>query len=123
MAAVGLVAVVMLTVVVVGTARVHSPAQCIADVKEQKRIETELRIQELRQRRAEDAARRAEEEATQDPAPETAPKPSNNSGFGNAFNPGTLQNEGEEGSDAEPEKPSNNSGFGNVFDPGALQSE
>lgn len=117
-AAVVLVGVAIATITVVGTATAYSPAQCIADVKEQKRLETEVRIQELRQRRAEEAARRAAEQAEQEPATETAPKPSNNSGFGGVFDPGTLQDGGTE----EPEAPGNNSGFGNVFDPNALQN-
>ena len=54
-AAVLLVVVAMATIAVVGTATVYSPAQCIADVKEQKKLETDLRIQQLLQRRAEEA--------------------------------------------------------------------
>lgn len=101
-------------VTVVGTAMVHSPAQCIADVKEQKRLETEERIKELRRKREEEAAKKAQEEGQ---AQQSVPKPSNNSGFGNVFAPDALQ-----GESSEPEtKPSNNSGFGNVFDPNALQ--
>ena len=101
-------------VTVAGTAMVHSPAQCIADVKEQKRLETEERIKELRRKREEEAAKKAQEEGQ---AQQSVPKPSNNSGFGNVFAPDALQ-----GESSEPEaKPSNNSGFGNVFDPNALQ--
>lgn len=101
-------------VTVAGTAMVHSPAQCIADVKEQKRLETEERIKELRRKRAEEAAKKAQEQGE---VQQSVPKPSNNSGFGNVFAPDTLQ-----GDSTEPEtKPSNNSGFGNVFDPNALQ--
>jgi len=121
-AAVVLVVVAIATITVVGTATAYSPAQCIADVKEQKRLETEVRILELRQRRAEEAARRAAEQAEQEPATETAPKPSNNSGFGSVFDPGTLQDGGTEEPEAEPDAPGNNSGFGNVFDPNALQN-
>lgn len=121
MAAVLLVVVAMATIAVVGTATVYSPAQCIADVKETKRLETELRIQELLQRRADEAARRAAEEGEQSdqaPATDATPKPSNDSGFGNVFNPGTLQDGGTETPEEEPE----NSGSGGVFDPGNLQS-
>ncbi|TLP68869.1 ABC transporter permease [Parasedimentitalea maritima] len=120
-AAVLLVVVAMATIAVVGTATVYSPAQCIADVKETKRLETELRIQELLQRRADEAARRAAEEGEQSdqaPATDATPKPSNDSGFGNVFNPGTLQDGGTETPEEEPE----NSGSGGVFDPGNLQS-
>ena len=120
-AAVLLVVVAMATIAVVGTATVYSPAQCIADVKEQKKLETDLRIQELLQRRAEEAARRAAEEGAQTdqaPATDAEPKPSNDSGFGNVFNPGTLQDGGTETPEEEPD----NSGSGSVFDPGNLQS-
>lgn len=125
MAAVFLVVVAMATIAVVGTATVYSPAQCIADVKEQKKLETDLRIQQLLQRRAEAAARRAAEQAEQsgqEPATEEAtPKASNNSGFGGVFAPGTLQDDSTEDPEAAPEEPANDSGFGNVFDPNALQ--
>jgi len=125
-AAVVLVVVAMMTIAVVGTATVYSPAQCIADVKEQKRLETDLRIQELLQRRAEEKARREAEQAEQgggEPAVETTPKPSNNSGFGGVFAPGALQDDSTEDPVAEPDAPASDSGFGNVFDPDALQND
>ncbi|AZV76518.1 ABC transporter permease [Parasedimentitalea marina] len=125
-AAVVLVVVAMMTIAVVGTATVYSPAQCIADVKEQKRLETDLRIQELLQRRAEEKARREAEQAEQggeEPAVETTPKPSNNSGFGGVFAPGALQDDSTEDPVAEPDAPASDSGFGNVFDPNALQND
>ncbi|MGR3760944.1 ABC transporter permease [Roseobacteraceae bacterium NS-SX3] len=123
-AAVALVVLACATVAVLGTAAVYSPAQCIANVQEQKRLETEARIQELRQRRAEEAARRAAEEAEQAPA-QDAPARGNNSGFGNVFDPNALTGgDPAPAPDAEPQPdaaPSgNNSGFGNVFDPNAL---
>ncbi|MEX5579340.1 ABC transporter permease [Pseudophaeobacter sp. A-200-2] len=124
-AAVVLVVLACATVVVVGTATVYSPAQCIADVQEQKRIETELRIQELRQRRAEEAARKAAEEAETAPKPQAAPS-GNNSGFGGVFSPNTLTGDGEteeEESKAPAAEDSNNSGFGNVFAPSTLSGE
>jgi spermidine/putrescine transport system permease protein len=122
-AAVALVVMACATVVVVGTATVYSPAQCIADVQEQKRIETELRIQELRQRRAEEAARKAAEEAETAPVPQAAPS-GNNSGFGGVFSPNALTGGGEEEESKAPEaEDSNNSGFGNVFAPSTLSGE
>lgn len=122
-AAVVLVVLACATVVVVGTATVYSPAQCIADVQEQKRIETELRIQELRQRRAEEAARKAAEEAETAPKPQAAPS-GNNSGFGGVFSPNALTGGGEEEESKAPEaEDSNNSGFGNVFAPSTLSGE
>ena len=124
-AAVVLVVLACATVVVVGTATVYSPAQCIADVQEQKRIETELRIQELRQRRAEEAARKAAEEAEAAPKSQAAPS-GNNSGFGGVFSPNTLTGDGEteeEESKAPAAEDSNNSGFGNVFAPSTLSGE
>jgi len=122
-AAVALVVMACATVVVVGTATVYSPAQCIADVQEQKRIETELRIQELRQRRAEEAARKAAEEAETAPKPQAAPS-GNNSGFGGVFSPNALTGSGEEEESKAPEaEDSNNSGFGNVFAPSGLSGD
>jgi spermidine/putrescine transport system permease protein len=123
-AAVVLVVLACATVVVVGTATVYSPAQCIADVQEQKRIETELRIQELRQRRAEEAARKAAEEAETAPKKPQAAPSGNNSGFGGVFSPNALTGGGEEEESKAPAaEDSNNSGFGNVFAPSTLSGE
>ncbi len=129
-AAVALVVVACLTIATVGTATVYSPQQCIADIREQKRLETEARIQELRQRRAEEAARRAAEEAEKGDAAtggtSTAPATGgNNSGFGNVFDPNAL---GGGSSDAEetddqssaPSSGGGSSAFGGAFDPNAL---
>ncbi|MDE4133491.1 ABC transporter permease [Phaeobacter sp. QD34_3] len=123
-AAVALVVMGCATVVVVGTATVYSPAQCIANVQEQKRIETELRIQELRQRRAEEAARKAAEEAETAPKPQAAPS-GNNSGFGGVFSPNALTggSEAEEDSKAPEAEDKSNSGFGNVFAPSSLSGD
>lgn len=82
------------TVTVVGTAFQYSPHQCIAQVKEQKRIEAEERINELRRKREEERQRR----------------------FEGVFNPNELT----PGEEAKPEKKNNNSGFGGVFDPNSL---
>ncbi len=84
-AAVALVLVSIATVVVVVTATTHSPAQCIADVKEQKRLEAEKLIQELRAKR--DANRAKEDNKEEE---KQAPKSENNSGFGNVFDPNAL---------------------------------
>ncbi|NIZ60291.1 spermidine/putrescine ABC transporter permease [Sedimentitalea sp. CY04] len=121
-AAVLLVVVAMATIAVVGTATVYSPAQCIADVKETKRLETELRIQQLRERRAQEAAQREAEQGANAPATDTAPKPSNDSGFGNVFNPGTLQDGGTETPEEEPDNSGDSSGSGSIFAPSNLQS-
>ncbi|WP_432448628.1 ABC transporter permease [Aliiroseovarius marinus] len=119
-AAIALIVLLIGTVTVIGSAMTYSPAQCIAGVQEQKRIETEKRIQELKDKRAKDAAEKAAKEGAEGGAVTSAPKPSNNSGFGNVFAPSTLQ----EDEGAAPEAgSSNNSGFGNVFDPNALNSD
>ncbi|AUQ97557.1 ABC transporter permease [Phaeobacter inhibens] len=130
-AALGLVGVACFTIVIVGTATVYSPAQCIADVKEQKRLETEVRIQELRQRRADEAARRAAEEAESSGSEaggatsEPATSGGNNSGFGGVFDPNALggdaaTSEGEDESSAPAPASGGNSAFGGAFDPNAL---
>ncbi|MCK8485417.1 ABC transporter permease [Aliiroseovarius sp. S2029] len=114
-AAVALVVFAIATIAVVGTATVYSPQQCIANVQEQKRLETERRIQELREQRKRDAEAKAAKDAAEG-ATTTAPKPSNNSGFGGVFAPGTLQGD-DETAPSEDQEPSDNSGFGGVFDP------
>ncbi|MDE9450379.1 ABC transporter permease [Aliiroseovarius sp. Z3] len=116
-AAVALVVFAIATIAVIGTATVYSPQQCIANVQEQKRLEIQQRIQELREQRKRDAEAKAAEEPKDGAT--TAPKPSNNSGFGGVFAPGTLQG-GEEGTAPPEEEPSDNSGFGGVFDPGNI---
>ncbi|MCG7520013.1 ABC transporter permease [Ruegeria sp. Ofav3-42] len=123
MAAVLLVVFAVATITVVGTATAYNPGQCIANVKEQKRLEAEQRIQELRKQREEQRKKREAEEAEQGGAQQSAPKPSNNSGFGNVFAPNSLGGDAEEeGSDSET-PPSNNGGFGGAFDPNSLQSD
>lgn len=114
-AAVALVVFAIATIAVVGTATVYNPKQCIANVQEQKRLETERRIQELREQRKRDAEAKAAKDAAEG-ATTTAPRPSNNSGFGGVFAPGTLQGD-DETAPPEDQEPSDNSGFGGVFAP------
>ena len=123
MAAVLLVVFAVATITVVGTATAYNPGQCIANVKEQKRLEAEQRIQELRKQREEQRKKREAEEAEQGGAQQSAPKPSNNSGFGNVFAPNTLGGDSEEESSEPETPPSNNGGFGGAFDPNSLQTE
>ncbi|UWQ29427.1 ABC transporter permease [Leisingera sp. M523] len=120
-AAVGLVIVACATVAVVGTATVYSPAQCIANVQEQKQLEAQERIQELRRQR--DLRRQQQQEQQGETPAQTAPSGSNNSGFGGVFAPGSLSGDEEDGAEAEQEPQGNSSGFGNVFDPGALSND
>lgn len=125
-AAIVLALVAIATIVVVGTATAYSPQQCIADVREQKRLEASERIQELQRLREEERQRRFEgvfEPGELTPGEEEAPEPQdNNSGFGGVFDPNALQ--GDETDDqSEAPKNDNNSGFGGVFDPNSLQSE
>ncbi|NVK16834.1 MAG: ABC transporter permease [Rhodobacteraceae bacterium] len=123
-AAVALVVVACATVAVVGTATVYSPQQCIANVQEQKRLETEERIQELRRQRELRRQQQLEEQGDAAPA-QTAPSTGsgNNSGFGGVFAPGSLSGDGESAPEAEQEPQGNSSGFGNVFDPNALSGD
>ncbi|MEB8388786.1 ABC transporter permease [Rhodobacteraceae bacterium KMM 6894] len=116
-AAITLVLCAIAVITVVGTATTYSPAQCIADVREKKRIETEKRIQELRkEREALEAAQPAPEAPPADA--DTAPQ-SNNSGFGGVFAPGAL-GIGDDGATAPLEAPDSSSGFGSVFNPDSL---
>lgn len=119
-----LILFVIVSLTVIGSSLVYSPNQCIARVQEQKRLETEERIQQLRQEREERKLRRFEGVFDPDdlrPGTEEkdTPSDSNNSGFGNVFDPNSLS--GEEESEAP--KPSNNSGFGGVFDPNSLKAD
>lgn len=125
-AAVVLVLFCIATITVVGTATSYSPDQCVAEVKEKKRVEAEERIQELRRKREEENQRKFEgvfDPDTLAPGEEEAPATDdgNNSGFGGVFDPNTLQS-GEEESSA-PAEEGNNSGFGGVFDPNSLTSD
>ncbi len=123
-AAVALVVVACATVAVIGTASVYSPQQCIANVQEQKRLETEERIQELRRQRELRRQQQLEEQGDAAPA-QSAPSTGsgNNSGFGGVFAPGSLSGDGEAAPEAEQEPQGNSSGFGNVFDPNALSGD
>lgn len=116
-AAVGLVMVACATVVVVGTATVYSPQQCIANVQDQKRLETELRIQELQRQRE---LRRQQQEEQGSTAPAQSKPAGNDSGFGGVFAPSTLSGDEEAGA-VGPE--ANDSGFGNAFAPTTLSGE
>ncbi|WP_411351390.1 ABC transporter permease [Leisingera aquaemixtae] len=117
-AAAALVAVACATVAVAGTAALYSPAQCIADVQEQKRLEAEQRIQELLRQRELRRQEQLDQQGEAVPAP-AAPSGSS-SGFGGAFAPGNLSGNSEAEPEAEQEPQGNSSGFGNVFDPNAL---
>lgn len=117
-AAIALVLLSIATITTVGTAMAYSPAQCKAEVREEKRLETQRRIEELRSRR--------ESQGGGAGGGTTAPRPgggSNNSGFGSVFDPGSLSGGGGSDAGAEAESDGNNSGFGGVFDPGNLSTD
>lgn len=116
-----LIALIVLAVFaagVVGTAGVYRPDQCIADIREQKRIEAEQRIQELKAQREEQ--RKARFEGVFDPgelAPgeeESGAGGQDDTGFGGVFNPDNLGSEEDGGSSGD------GSGFGGVFNPDNL---
>ncbi|SLN41349.1 Inner membrane ABC transporter permease protein YdcV [Roseovarius albus] len=117
------------SVAVVGTATAYSPDQCIARVKEQKQIEAEERIKELRRKRDADNLKKFKGVFDPDeisPEEEEAPKQDNNSGFGGVFDPNALSgdDDAQDGSDASGgDESGNNSGFGGVFDPNNLNSD
>jgi spermidine/putrescine transport system permease protein len=117
-AAIMLVLLAVGTITVVGTATTYSPAQCVADVKAEKRLEAEIRIQELLKKRAENAAKKAAE----NPVSDAPAKPANNSGFGSAFDPNALQND-DSTTESDAPATNGNSGFGSVFDPNALTND
>ncbi|MFW8633522.1 ABC transporter permease [Cribrihabitans pelagius] len=112
-AAVALAVLACAVILAFGTAAAYSPRACIADVQEQKRLETARRIEDLRQRRAEEAAARAAQEGSAAPA-QSAPRSSGSTGFGSAFDPGALT--GSSPAETTPSTP----GFGSAFDPNAL---
>ncbi len=123
-AAVLLVILCIGTITVVGTATAYSPDQCVADIREQKRLEADERIQELRRKRDEENIRKFKGVFDpEDIAPEEEAAPAtggNDSGFGGVFDPNALS--GQEESEA-PSTEGNDSGFGGVFDPNSLSSE
>lgn len=96
-AAILLVLFAIASVTIVGTALQYSPHQCIAEVKEQKRIEAEERINELRRKREEERKRNFDgvftpDELKPEEEQEPAKKKNNNSGFGGVFDPNSLGN-------------------------------
>ncbi|MFV2051800.1 ABC transporter permease [Aliiroseovarius sp. YM-037] len=116
-AAIALVLLSIVTITTIGTATAYSPAQCKANVLEEKRLETQRRIEELRSRRESQGGAASDATTT---TPRTGG--SNNSGFGGVFDPGSLSGGGESDADTETESDSNDSGFGGVFDPGNLST-
>ncbi|WP_170330542.1 ABC transporter permease [Ruegeria arenilitoris] len=137
MAAVLVVVFAVATITLIGTATAYNPAQCIADVREQKQLEAQQRIEELRKQREEQRKQREEErkqrfEGVFEPgdlqpgATEEGAEPdsgTNNSGFGNVFDPNALGGDDDEGASDTETQPSNNGGFGGAFDPHSLQSD
>lgn len=112
-AAILLVLGAIATITVVGTALTYSPDQCIANVRETKRLEAQKAIEKLREQRAAERAKRETDSSTEAETGSTAkPAKDNNSGFGSVFSPGTLG-----GDEEKPEPKDNNSGFGGVFAP------
>ncbi len=125
MAAVMLVLFAVAIITVVGTASAYNPAYCIANVKEQKRLEADQRIQELRRQREEQRKLREAEQAEQGDTQPAAPKPSNDSGFGGVFAPNTLNNGSDEDkpeTEEQTQEPGD-SGFGGVFNPNNLTDD
>lgn len=120
------------------TSQVYSPAACKAEVREQKRIETQKRIDALKAQqlqRQQDKAQqgpdifgsdksKVKEPAKSDPAPAT--KSPGSKTFGDVFNPGNLGNSDSEAKpDDKPAPDASNPGkgtFGDVFNPGNLNS-
>ncbi|MFY2825523.1 ABC transporter permease [Ruegeria sp. MALMAid1280] len=137
MAAVLVVVFAVATITVIGTATAYNPGQCIANVREQKQLEAQQRIDELRKQREEQRRQREEERkqrfegvfepgdlqpgtTQEDAEPDTG---TDNSGFGNVFAPNTLGGDSDEG-EPEPETPpAGNGGFGGAFDPNSLQKD
>lgn len=125
------IALILLGIGFLGTiayAQQYSPAQCKAEVQEQKRLDAEERRQEMLQQ-LEERRRKAAEAAGEQPAAATPAAPADSSNpntgaFGGVFNPGNLDGEGEE-TPAEPESNANpNAGaFGGVFAPDNLDAE
>lgn len=110
----------------------HNPAQCIADVKEERdalrALEAEANLRALAERRAAAAAARAAEaaangETTEETAPATggSSQSGGTGAFGNVFAPTNLDGSDEAEPEASEEAPA--SPFGSVFDPGNLSGE
>lgn len=107
------------------TSQVYNPAVCKADVRDQKRIETQKRIDALKAQQLERQKQQAPAKTGKAPNAGTTKSPGAKT-FGDVFNPGNL---GTPDADSKPEvkKPAPggaaNPGkgtFGNVFNPGNL---
>ncbi|OUR80366.1 spermidine/putrescine ABC transporter permease [Alphaproteobacteria bacterium 46_93_T64] len=97
--------------------QVYSPKECILDVREQKRILQDLRIQDIKRKRLE---QQKATQGTQSTAPansSTLPQSPNKGAFGGVFAPDNLNKE--TGKKAVPQSPGKGA-FGGVFAPGNL---
>jgi len=112
-AAIALVLLAIATITTVGTATAYSPEVCKTEVREEKRQETQRRIDELRRQREAAAAERG---AATGNTTTSQPTTQGTGAFGNVFDPGNLN------ATEEPAPAENNSGFGGVFNPGNLQN-
>lgn len=118
----------------VWTSQVYSPDACKAEVREQKRIETQKRIDALKAQQLQRQQEKAQQgpdifgadKSKVKPSTETAPttKSPGSKTFGDVFNPGNLDNAGDGAKpDAAPGPGAANPGkgtFGDVFNPGNL---
>ncbi|SFR46188.1 ABC transporter permease [Litoreibacter janthinus] len=112
-AAILLVLLAFVVIVLVGTAQKYSPEACKIQVREAKQIETQRRIEQLREERRQKTAEQA-------PAAASAPSNGGNTSgaFGNVFAPNNLS--GDDAKDSAQPAPSPSGAFGSVFAPDNL---
>lgn len=95
-AAIALVLFRIASVAAIVTATAYSPDTCSADIREQKRLETEELINELRRQREEERMKTFQDVFDPDqiaPGEEVAPEQNNISGFGGVFAPNNLNSD------------------------------
>ena len=112
------IAVIVAGVATVWVGKVHSAAECKAEVLREK-MENQRRLEEERQRRLRERQQQQQQQGTT-PAP-AAPAERPASPFGNVFDPGNLRGTGPQETPAPSPAPAPASPFGNVFDPGNLR--
>lgn len=114
-AAFGVVILSCVVIVMVGTAGKHDPQMCKMEVREARQLETQQRIQALK-----DARAQREQSQPVEVAP-TQPTQAPSGAFGNVFAPTNLTTDKEEPALEEPKAGSG--AFGNVFAPTNLNTD
>ena len=112
-------------------AQVYSPAQCKIDVREQKRLIQNQKIEQIRQQRLEQEMQKARQgpdifgtnKSLVQPSKVPVPQSPGKGTFGNVFAPSNLDKDAPKGSDDGATKNPGKGTFGNIFDPQNLKKQ